>query len=1176
MDIQILNNQIIVRWDGNVILNYTDLYTRNLADLNFGFGSRTGGDDDNHYIKGLLVTKLGTNTSQYYVDNVAAPLASGLYWYNATSSANTNTDLGALGIDNADPSATLTVNGTISDTTLVYNTGTVCKVHRLPCEQHRPPVVLIRLVLIFSVPAQTLLQIMVGDQITMPDGTVETIASVASTTELTTTTKESVAEGTYTINTPSFSVNSSGNVGVGTSSAAYQLDVQDNQVATGAARIWNTTTNGTACASAGKCTTDLLLEMGSIGSAATANTSDYFVNFMNSNGVSQGAITGNGSAGVTYNTGGADYAEYYPVDPSTSDADIPTVFPAGTLVCQGTNGVIPCSSPNSPDILGVISQDAGFVGGTQADNTVLVGLLGQIPVNVASTSGAINQGDLITSSSIPGVAQKATGSGQVIGKAMANYNGSGTGQIMVAVSSVFADPNSALSNLNFDANGNLQASSIDLNSPMTIDGQEVTNVEDALNALNDQSTTALTQSASNAAQLTQNNNIVTNLSDDVASMSAEISNFTSNVIAGITSDYTGSSSALTIDSAGDVNTGTLNAQQLNVNGNISAQSLTLNGQDVGASLSALQSNVNGLSSQTNNLDLGLSSLQSDFTSLNTQVATNSAQIDETNSLVSSLNDQLASATAALTTVSNNVSGLLTSIGNNYTGSTSALTINDLAQVGIGTTVPNYELDVQAATSSAVAQIYNESSDATSVGLQIKLGTTSPQATNQFITFLDGNGNTLGSIRGNGTSNTITYDGNGGDFAEYFQKADPNATFNAGELICNSSTGGAEVCGPNSNGILGVLSNDASFVGAGRNENNPDYILVGLIGQLQVQIAPDSPAINSGDPITYSTTYPGEATKATQPGQIVGRALAAYDPNNPTAKILVAINVGWYDPGTALDGNGNLAINGQPMSNSALTLAVTTLTKQNNSLASYEATTSAALTNNTNEISSLKSQVASLSGALANGQFGSGQESSIPVASSEGIFALNNLSSQISELENQLLNINMTNALSSLDATVSGSLNVFGNTTLNNLGVTGTISTGVMTIQGLDQTGQASINTIGDLKLQDQGAGGIDILNGKIKIDTNGNFVSKGEITAKKINIDTSNVLSASLGTLTIHAGQTQAIATTSALTKNSKIFATPEDVPVAVSAQRSGKNTFTIQIASPQSEDLKVNWWIIN
>jgi hypothetical protein len=178
--------------------------------------------------------------------------------------------------------------------------------------------------------------------------------------------------------------------------------------------------------------------------------------------------------------------------------------------------------------------------------------------------------------------------------------------------------------------------------------------------------------------------------------------------------------------------------------------------------------------------------------------------------------------------------------------------------------------------------------------------------------------------------------------------------------------------------------------------------------------------------------------------------------------------------------------------------------------------------------------------------------------------MNNLSDQITELEKQLLNVNMANELSSLDATISGTLNVFGNTTLNNVGITGTISTGVMTIQGLDQTGQASINTVGDLKLQDQGAGGIDILDGKIKIDTNGNFVSK------------SNVLSASLGTITIPAGQTQAIATTSALTKNSKIFATPQDVPVAISATRKGKNTFIILIGSPQPEDLKVNWWIIN
>ena len=190
-----------------------------------------------------------------------------------------------------------------------------------------------------------------------------------------------------------------------------------------------------------------------------------------------------------------------------------------------------------------------------------------------------------------------------------------------------------------------------------------------------------------------------------------------------------------------------------------------------------------------------------------------------------------------------------------------------------------------------------------------------------------------------------------------------------------------------------------------------------------------------------------------------------------------------------------------------------------------------------------------------------------------------LSDQISQLEKDIITLNIggsTNALSSQNATLSGTLNVYGNTTLNNLGVTGNITAGVMTIQGLDAAGQASINTIGNLKLQDQGAGGIDILNGKIKIDTNGNFIAKAAVTAKKFNVDTSDVLAASLGTLTIPAGQTQAIATTSALTKNSKIFATPQDTPVPVSATRSGNNTLIIKMAAPQSEDIKINWWIVN
>jgi hypothetical protein len=237
---------------------------------------------------------------------------------------------------------------------------------------------------------------------------------------------------------------------------------------------------------------------------------------------------------------------------------------------------------------------------------------------------------------------------------------------------------------------------------------------------------------------------------------------------------------------------------------------------------------------------------------------------------------------------------------------------------------------------------------------------------------------------------------------------------------------------------------------------------------------------------------------------------------------------------------------------------------------FEATASATLQSQGTEISNLKSQVATLSGNAVLG-------SQVPVSSSEAIFGLSNLSDQISDIEKQLLSVNMANELSSHDATISGSMNVFGKTTVHDLGVTGNITAGVMTINGLNQTGQASINTVGDLKLQDQGAGGIDILNGKIKIDTNGNLKVNATITAKKINIDTSDVKAASLGTMTIHAGDTIGFATTSALTKNSKIFATPVGTPVAISTKKTGKNnTFIINIAAPQDADIRVNWWIIN
>ena len=74
----------------------------------------------------------------------------------------------------------------------------------------------------------------------------------------------------------------------------------------------------------------------------------------------------------------------------------------------------------------------------QLDQMVPMGVIGVIPTKVCMEGGAIRRGDLIVTSSLPGVAMKADPDkvkvGQVIGKALQDFNGTGTGKINVLVS----------------------------------------------------------------------------------------------------------------------------------------------------------------------------------------------------------------------------------------------------------------------------------------------------------------------------------------------------------------------------------------------------------------------------------------------------------------------------------------------------------------------------------------------------------------------------------------------------------------------------------------------------------------------------------------------------------------------------------------------------------------------
>ncbi len=230
------------------------------------------------------------------------------------------------------------------------------------------------------------------------------------------------------------------------------------------------------------------------------------------------------------------------------------------------------------------------------------------------------------------------------------------------------------------------------------------------------------------------------------------------------------------------------------------------------------------------------------------------------------------------------------------------------RLGVGTGTPTFKLDVRdSQASGGVAQIANIAAGNTTVGLNLKLGTTTaPQSGNRWINFMDGNGTILGKIRGNNNTNSITFDSNGGDFAEYFIKANPSESIGPGDLVCYSKSQGVEKCSSGSNGILGIYSDNAGFVGAGGHENDPSYVLVGLIGQLKLKISSASKEIQPGDPIAFSADS-GLGTKAIKAGQIVGRALEPFDPSSGPKAIRVSLNVSWYDPVAVLMDDGKLAV-----------------------------------------------------------------------------------------------------------------------------------------------------------------------------------------------------------------------------------------------------------------------------
>lgn len=94
-----------------------------------------------------------------------------------------------------------------------------------------------------------------------------------------------------------------------------------------------------------------------------------------------------------------------------------------------------------------------------------------------------------------------------------------------------------------------------------------------------------------------------------------------------------------------------------------------------------------------------------------------------------------------------------------------------------------------------------------------------------------------------------------------------------------------------------------------SRNSPDRPAVALAGRIPVKVSNKNGNIEVGDPIT-SSDIPGVAMKATKSGQIIGKALESLNCEEVCEeKVLVFVNISWFDPDAYLTETGDLRIKG---------------------------------------------------------------------------------------------------------------------------------------------------------------------------------------------------------------------------------------------------------------------------
>ncbi len=793
-----------------------------------------------------------------------------------------------------------------------------------------------------------------------------------------------------------------------------------------------------------------------------ANLGTSTAGFFNNAYIIKGRFVNSDS--VSTSTAGFDLAEQYYVDDSSIEAgDVVSLHPQKETYVTKSTGTY------DSKLLGVIATAPGVIlGDAEGDNIRRVSLAGRVPVKVSAENGPIAAGDLLTSSSTPGIAMKADAThGTTIGTALSAFAGPGTGTVTIFVQN----------NARYNLASALQDTDLTANSFSTTTGNTTI---DAL------------------GNITTAGNVIAG-----GTLSAAGGKFTVDALGNI--QTTGSITAASLNITGDANiAGKLTTTTLQT-ANLQAPT----GQDLSISL--------GDSAGSNKLRI-LDSMNNELLAINSKGA---LSLSATNASLQVPNGYICVNNSGTCNIANPVNGTI------YADNFSTAATADLAEH-----LPSLDNTIEA-----------------------------------------------------------------GDIVA----ADPN---NSQNVIKSSQA--------YQNTLLGIIS---TAPGMTLNTNQVNGKPLALAGRVPVKVNLENGVIKTGDPIT-SSSIAGVGMKATQAGRVIGIALEDYSASSQ-GSITVFVNPSWYT-GTALAADGSIN-EGQALSQNSqqkdLTLGQITNT---------DGTLATAPTNQTKQLTEadIKQIVDSQVDAKIDSLIASGKLQPTSYHSSTTTNQLNapvpptavlGESTASASINNEPSTTNQSEA-STAAAIVQGAQIASETDTalakLTNLMTTKDLTLNTLTLTGSSNLAQTQIagtfsqdgtfvidygrqlNVLGNtLFLQNDVFAGnnqgilVDIGQGAITIDKNGNLQTKGTITAqnietKEITIDASDVNAKTVGSAIIGSGQQSITIFTTAIKPNAKVLLTPTGPTGGKAlyvATKSDFEGFTVSVdGSIAISSIQFDWLIVN